>query len=72
MQKEDEAEVVHLEWERVKDPTRYPQPEPQDSAIREFLDRPNPMRDPAAEAAFWIIWIAISVGAVLAQWAARV
>ena len=62
--RENDDKPIALDWEIVP-------PEHRDSAIREFLNRPNPMRHPTGEAAFWIIWIAISVGVALAQWAAR-
>jgi hypothetical protein len=51
MQKEDEIEVVHLEWERVEDPTRDPPPEmvvvepaPEKPRILPRLDDPNPFQ----------------------------
>ena len=62
--REDDDKPIALDWEIVP-------PEHRDSAIREFLNRPNPMREPTGEAAFWIIWIAIAGGVALAQWAAR-
>ena len=71
MQKEDEVEVVHLEWERVEDPNRKPQPDPEASAIREILNRPNPLREPSGETAFWIVWIAMAVVVAVARWLAQ-
>jgi hypothetical protein len=51
MQKEDEVEVVHLEWERVEDPTRDPPPEmvvvepaPEKPRILPDLNGPNPLK----------------------------
>jgi hypothetical protein len=49
MQKEDEVEVVHLEWERVEDPTRDPPPEmvvvePEKPRIFPDLNGPNPLK----------------------------
>ena len=49
----DEPEVVHLEWERVEDPTRDPppvlvvtEPEPEPHIIPRWND-PNPFREDA-------------------------
>jgi hypothetical protein len=48
---EKEPEVIHLEWERVQDPTREPppemvvaEPEPPKRRILPDLDGPNPFR----------------------------
>ena len=49
----DEPEVVHLEWERVEDPTRdpppvvvvaEPAPKPKSNPVRDYLNQPNPLQ----------------------------
>lgn len=62
MQNEDQP--IALDWEIVP-------PEHRDSAIREFLNRPNPMREPMSDGVFWFMMALIGAGVALAQWVAR-
>jgi hypothetical protein len=64
MQKEDEVEVVHLEWERVEDPTRP-------SRVRRLLGQPNPLRRPMSDTTIGIAWLVVTVVVVLVQWVVR-
>lgn len=67
--KKDEPEVIHLEWERVEDPTRDPvvveeQPKPG------LLDQPNPVGRPGNETAVFIVYaLAVIVWALGVIWA---
>jgi hypothetical protein len=73
MQKEEEAEVVHLEWERVEDPTRDPppemvvmEPEPSSNPVRDYLNQPNPIGQPGNAVATFIAYaILVTIGAVV-------
>lgn len=75
MQKEDEVEVVHLNWERVEDPTRdpppemvvvEPAPEPKANPVRDYLNQPNPIGQPGNEVATFIAYaIIVTIGAVV-------
>lgn len=73
MQKENEVEVVHLEWERVEDPTRDPppemvvvEPEPASNPVRDYLNQPNPIGQPGNEVATFIAYaVLITIGAVV-------
>ena len=74
MQKEDEVEVVHLEWERVEDPTRdpppemvvvEPRPEPQKGHVRRFLDQPNPFAQGDNDAFFGTVAVIFVIIAVV-------
>ncbi|MCA3504782.1 MAG: hypothetical protein IOD05_16350 [Rhodobacter sp.] len=65
---EKEPEVVHLEWERVQDPTREPppelvvaEPEPEErsSPVRDYLNKPNPISQPGNEVVTFIVYAVI-------------
>jgi hypothetical protein len=67
---EKEPEVIHLEWERVQDPTREPppemvvaepRPEPQKGPVRRFLDQPNPFAQGSNDALLGTLWVALIV-----------
>jgi hypothetical protein len=71
---EKEPEVIHLEWERVQDPTREPPPEmvvaepepPPSNPVRDYLNQPNPVGQPGNEAATFIAYaIIVTIGAVV-------
>ena len=66
----DEPEVVHLEWERVEDPTRdpppvlvvaEPEPAPKSNPVRDYLNQPNPIGQPGNEVATFVVLL---VGAI--------
>jgi hypothetical protein len=57
--REDDDKPIALDWEIVP-------PEHRDSAIREFLNRPNPVGQPGNEVATFIAYaILVTIGAVV-------
>lgn len=74
----DEPEVIHLEWERVEDPTRDPPPEivvaepepkPKSNPVRDYLNQPNPIGQPGSEVAtFTVLLLGAIAWAVVMMW----